>query len=236
MQTDQQSRSEGRAMEERVGVSNILHLSTLEEGCKSEIENDSFRDLTNAPFSLELLRRAVWQGNQTAREAWQRCLSGILRGWLHGHPRKEELGRLDSQEHYLAQAFDRFWQTIAQHPQFECAVQFTALKYLQASLQGVLVDTLRAVAEPRRIAALTSRNAGVLHRKDDMHARQWCACIQQLFPDVRERWMVSLLFHCHLSPGDIFCFSPQEFRDVQEIRHLRHEMFQRILRHTDGMC
>jgi hypothetical protein len=56
-------------MEERADVTCILHLSTLEEGCKSEIENDDFRDLTNAPFSMELLHRAAWQGNQAAREA-----------------------------------------------------------------------------------------------------------------------------------------------------------------------
>jgi hypothetical protein len=54
-------------MEERVGVSNIVHLFTLEEGCKSKMESDDFRDPTNAPFSMELLHRAAWQGNQAAK-------------------------------------------------------------------------------------------------------------------------------------------------------------------------
>src|ERR1700674_32608 len=142
---------DGRAMEERAGVSSMLDLSTLEERCMSEIENDGFRDLTNAQFSLELLHRATWQGSQEAREAWQRCFSGILRGWLHRHPRKEEACRFDSEERYLTQAFERFWQMMAERQQLECTSLPTVLRYLQASLQGVLLDRLRAHARPRRI-------------------------------------------------------------------------------------
>src|SRR5260370_25581854 len=98
MEANQQSQSEARAMEERAVVPSMLDLSTLEERCMSEIENDCLGDPTNARFSFELLHRATWQGNQEAREAWQRCFSGILRGWLHCHPRKEVGGRFVSEE------------------------------------------------------------------------------------------------------------------------------------------
>jgi sulfur transfer complex TusBCD TusB component (DsrH family) len=223
-------------MEEQAVLSSMLDLSTLEERCMSEIENDSFKDLTNAQFSLELLHRAASQGSQEAREAWQRCFSGILRGWLHRHPRKVEACRFDSEEHYLAQAFERFWQTMTERQQLECTALSTALIYLQASLQGVLLDTLRAHAGPRRIASLKSRNAGVLRRKDDMNARQWWERMQQMFPDVRDLRVAYLLFHCNLSPRDIFCFAPQEFRDVQEICRLRARILERILLHSDLIC
>lgn len=220
-------------MEERAVVPGMLNLSTLEEHCMRKIENDCLGDPTNARFSFELLRHATSQDNQEAREAWQRCFSGILRGWLHRHPRTEEVCRFDSEEHYLAQAFERFWQTMAERRQLECTALSTALIYLQASLQSVLLDTLRAHAGPRRITPPESPNAGVLHRKDDLNARQWWECIQQLFPDGRERRVAYLLFHCNLSPQDIFCFAPQEFRDVQEIRHLRLHILERILLHSD---
>src|SRR5216683_3017915 len=62
--------------------------------------------------------------------------------------------------------------------------------------------------------------------------RYW-ECMQQLFPDGRERRVAYLVFHCNLSPQDIFCFAPQGFRDVQEIRHLRLHMLERILLHSD---
>jgi hypothetical protein len=222
-------------MEERAVVPSMLNLSSLEEHCMSEVANDCFRDPANARFSFELFHRAASQGNQEAREAWQRCFSGILRGWLHRHPRKEETCRFDSEERYLTQAFERFWQTMAERQQLGCTALSTALKYLQASLQGVLLDRLRAHARPRRIAALKSRNAGVLRRKDDMNARQWWERMQQMFPDVRELRVAYLLFHCNLSPRDIFCFAPQEFRDVQEICHLRRHILERILLYSDLM-
>jgi hypothetical protein len=124
---------------------------------------------------------------------------------------------------------------MAQRQQLESIELSTAFKYLLASLQGVLVDTLRAHAGPRRIAALTSRNAGVLCRKADMYACQWSACMHQLFPDVRERRVAYLVFHCHLSPRDIVCFAPQEFRGVQEICDVRRHILERFMRHSDPM-
>lgn len=89
MQADQQSQPEVRNMEERAVVPGILNLSTLEERCMSEVANDCFRDPAGALFSFELFHRAASQGNQEAREECQRCFSGILREWLHHHPRKE---------------------------------------------------------------------------------------------------------------------------------------------------
>lgn len=74
-----------------------------------------------------------------------------------------------------------FLQTIAERQQLECTELSTALKYLQASLHGVILDTLRAHARPRRIAELKSRNAGVLRRKDDINARQWWERMQHSY-------------------------------------------------------
>jgi len=220
-------------MEKRAGVSSMLDLSTLEERCMSEIENDGFRDLTNAQFSLELLHRATWQGSQEAREVWQRCFSGIVNGWLHRHPRKEELGRFDSEEHYLAQAFERFWQAMADQQQPAFPQLSTALSYLRASLYGVLLETLRAQKRPSRIAAMEPNNPVGLVLEDDMDARQWWERMQQMFPDVHERLVAYFLFHCNLSPSDIFCVAPQRFRDVEEICHVRRDILERIRLHSD---
>jgi hypothetical protein len=230
---DKQTQTEERAMEERAGVSSMLDLSTLEKRCMSEIENDDLRYLTNAQFSSELLHRATWQGNQQAREAWQRCFSGVVREWLHQHPRKEELGRIDTEERYLAQAFELFWQMMAEQRQLEYTRLATALKYLQASLQGVLLDMLSAHTRPKGIAVLEPNNTAVLQLEEAMDARQCWDRVQGLFPDVREQRVAYLLFHCHLSPRAIFCIAPQLFRDVQEICYVRRHILERILQHWE---
>ncbi|HEX6478922.1 MAG TPA: hypothetical protein VF043_08750 [Ktedonobacteraceae bacterium] len=67
MQANQQLQSEARAMEERAVVPSMVDLSTPEEHCRSEIENNCLGDTIKAQFSFELLRYATSQGNQ---EAW----------------------------------------------------------------------------------------------------------------------------------------------------------------------
>src|ERR1700676_3035174 len=152
MPANQQSQSEARAMEERTVVSGMLDLSTLEERCMSEIENDCLADPTNARFSFELLRHATSRDNQQAREAWQRCFGEVLRSWLRRHPRTEEACRFDSEEHYLAQTFECFWQTVADWQLQTSTSLPNVLRYLQVCLQRVLLDSLRAGGGPKRIA------------------------------------------------------------------------------------
>jgi len=220
-------------MEERAGVSSMLDLSTLAERCMSEIENDGFRDLTNAQFSLELLRHATWQGSQEAREAWQRCFGEVLRSWLSRHPRTEEACRFDSEEHYLSQTFECFWQTADDWQLRACTSLPTVLGYLQACLNGVLLDSLRTKVRPKRIPLQEPAHSEEQPEGDHPGDRQLWERIQRLFPDLRERQVAYLLFQCNLSPRDIFCVAPHQFRDVQEISHLRRHILERILLHSD---
>jgi hypothetical protein len=227
--------SEVEPLEERIVATTTLNLSTLEELCRSEIESNCLGDPTNARFSFELLRHATLQDNQEAREAWQRCFGEVLRSWLRRHPRTEEACRFDSEEHYLAQTFECFWQTVADWQLIEFTELSTALRCLQASLTGVLLDTFRAHTRPRGIQSSELDNSGELRLEDDMNGRQLRERIHRLFPHVHERRVAFLLFHCNLSPSDILRYVPQEFRDVQEICHLRRHILERILLYSDLM-
>lgn len=217
-------------MEEQAVVSSMLDLATLEERCMREIENDCFKDLANAHFSFELLRHATSQDNQEARKAWQRCFGEVLRSWLRRHPRTGEACRLDTEEHYLAQTFEYFWQTAAD---LEFTELSTALRCLQTCLNGVLLDSLRAKIRPKGMTLQEPTHAEVQAEGDQPGDQQLWERIQHLFPDVRERRVAYLLFHCNLSPRDIFCLASHQFRDVQEIGHLRACILGRILLHSD---
>jgi hypothetical protein len=225
--------SEVEPLEERIVATTTLNLSTLEELCRSEIVSNCLGDPTNARFSFELLRHATSQDNQEAREAWQRCFGDVLRSWLRRHPRTEEACRFDSEEHYLAQTFECFWQTVADWQLIEFTELSTALRCLQASLHSVLLDSMRTHIRPKLIASPQPCSSGGLVVADHTDAHQWWERIQRLFPDVRERRVAYLLFHCNLSPRDIFRVAPQEFRDVQEISHVRRHILKRILLHEE---
>jgi hypothetical protein len=73
----------------------------------------------------------------------QYCFSGMIRGWLRRHPKREMACRLESEENYVAQTFERFWQAAAFNQRVEFSTLAAALQYLRASLNGAILDMLR---------------------------------------------------------------------------------------------
>jgi hypothetical protein len=149
----------------------------------------------------------------------------------------EELCRCEIESNCLGDLVKAlFSQAIADHQRLEFTQLSAALRYLQVSLTVVLLDTFRAHTRPRGIPPSEPDNSGELRLEDDMDGRQLWERIQHLFPDSREQRVAFLLFHCNLSPSDILRYAPQEFRDKQEICHLRSKILQRILLHSDLTC
>ena len=106
---------------------------------------------SNDEYVLLLLHRAIMQADQNARLKVQQCLCGIVRDWFHRHPHREALCGLDNEENYVEVAFERFWQvTIDQRIAFNTLA--TALQYLQVSLNGTILDRLRASSQPKAVS------------------------------------------------------------------------------------
>src|ERR1700674_1287353 len=67
--------------------------------------SNSFNDVN----IINVLRRAIVQCDQDAQVWVQQRLDKVVRGWLHHHPSGETAFRLESEEYYVAGAFERFW-------------------------------------------------------------------------------------------------------------------------------
>ena len=74
-------------------------MSTYDYGSPSNDEN-----------VVEVLRRAIVEGEQDARLLLQQYLGDVVRGWLHQHPHRETAYYLGNEEYYVAATFERFWQ------------------------------------------------------------------------------------------------------------------------------
>ena len=128
-----------------------MSLAELATQCMSELANYRRGEACTDTYGLELLRRAIIQSDQ---EAWvwvQHCFGGMVRGWLRRHTHREVACRLESDENYVAQTFERFWQATAFNQQVEFNTLGAALQYLRASLNGVILDELRVYARPREV-------------------------------------------------------------------------------------
>ena len=185
--------------------------------------------------AMEALLRQMLEGDLKAWAGVEQCLGETVRSWLRDHPSKEVACCWESEEHYVSLAFERFRQAVAAG-QLQARTSLpTILRYLQACLNGVLLDSLRAKVRPRRRALQEPAHATDQAGGNQPGDRQLWERIQRLFPDVRERRVAYFLFQCNLSPSDIFCFAPQEFSDVQEICRLRARILEQILLHSDLM-
>jgi hypothetical protein len=182
-------------------------------------------------YCVELLRRATLRNDQDAWQAVQLYLRETVRGWLESHPQKETVCRIDKEEHYVTQAFERFFQAAARK-QIVFSTLADALLSLRTYLNSVLLDALRASSrsgetmlamrsEAEQPAVSSSKQSGV-----------W-EMLKNMFPDEREQRLAFLLYNCGLKPKDIVQTYPQEFQDVEQISCLRLRLMQLLLSSED---
>jgi hypothetical protein len=191
-------------------------------------------DETFEVSSLELLRRAIAHSDQDAWTGFQQCLEETVLTWLHEHPSREAACRGLCEKHVVVQAFERFRRAAVQ-AQMAFETLAGILVYLQASLNGVILDTLRTLSRPREVSMLVPGLAGEPRMEDQMDSNEIWEVLQTLLPSARERRLAYLLYHCGLGPREILHCFPQEWSDVQEIYRLRRNILERLLRYADSM-
>ena len=158
-----------------------------------------------------------------------------MRGWLHRHPKRDIACRLESEENYIAQTFERFWQATALASHVEFTTLAAALQYLRASLNGVILDTLRTYARPGEVMLSEIGEEGELQAENTTDSSNVWEALQTMLSDEREKRLAYLLFHCGLKPREIIRFCPQEWSDVHEIYRLRRNIMERLLHNADQL-
>lgn len=180
----------------------------------------------------ELLHQALVQGNQDAWAELQQCLGETVRRWLHTHPSKEAACHSESEEHYVGLAFERFRQA-AIEGQVVFETQASALVYLRASLNGTILDSLRAHSRPRPVLVPSPGASSGPYFEDRTTSLELWEILQKALSSTREQRLAYLLYHCGLGPREIVRFCQEEWTDVQEIYRLRRTILERLLCQTD---
>jgi hypothetical protein len=212
-----------------------LSVQALATRCLREIDNYRRGEPWTEEYGLELLRRAIVQGDHEAWAWMQYCFGGMVRSWLFRHPKREAACCLESDENYIAQAFERFWQATTLTHRVEFNSLAAALQYLRASLNGVILDTLRAYKRPREVTLPETGEVGEPYMEDVADSSEVWEVLQTMLPNEREQRLAYLLFHCGLKSREIVRFCPQEFSDVQEIYRVRRSIMERLLRNADQL-
>jgi len=171
-------------------------------------------------YCLELLHRTIVQQDAHARQLIQRYFSELLYQWLHCHPKKEMICQLNSEEHYITEALERFWQVFSSH-QLEASNSLVcALRYLRISLNSTIMDMLRTRLRSQRIPVTEIKDATRSRTTSNDSPGTCGEVIEHMLPNMRTRRLAYLLFYCGLTPKAIVSTYPQEFSDIQEIYRL----------------
>ena len=99
------------------------------------------------------------------------------------------------------------------------------------SLNGAILDTLRAYSRPKEIQVWVS-DIEEQQAEDEMEQHELWTFLLRMFSRSKEQRLVYLLFHCGLKPREIIRHCPAEFTDVQEIYRLQRNIMDRLLRNA----
>jgi hypothetical protein len=210
------------------------HLSTLADLCTNELKRHRRREPADDRYCLEIFHRAIVQHIDQAWSALQQCFSEIVRIWIRSHPSNDIALLRDTEENYIAQTFSRFWYAVRDQG-LEFATLNSSLSYLHATLNGIIMDTMRVHFGSREIPLPEPGlpQEPTAEESDDDHTL-W-ESLQSLLPDERERRVTYLLYYCGLKPREIVSRFPEEFVDVKEVYRLNQNVIERLRRNRDRL-
>ena len=212
-----------------------LSVLQLAAQCMQEVDNYHRGEPYTDVYGVELLHRATVLGDPEAWTSIQHCFSGLVFSWLRRHPYRETACSFENEENYVAQTFERFWQatTLTQNVSFNTLA--AALRYLRLSLNGAILDSLRAHTRSREVPLPEPGEPGEPSIEDETSSGEVWEIIQSMLPDRREQRLAYLLFYCGLKAREIVRYLPQEWSDVHEIYRLRRSITERLHRNADQL-
>ncbi|HKV02427.1 MAG TPA: hypothetical protein VJQ26_09905 [Ktedonobacteraceae bacterium] len=202
----------------------------------SQIEHYRRNEPHNDRYCLEIFYRAMVKHNIDAWELLHQLFTPTVRAWMRNHPYREIACRHEPEENYVDDAFARVWQASMRN-RLEFTTLGAALNYLKTSLQGAVIDKLRAYSRPREVplpdpgsdTSVVAEPAS----EDEYGSYELWEIVKSLLPNKRERRLAYLMYVGGLKPREIVHFCANEFSDIQEVYRLTRNIIERLMRHRD---
>jgi hypothetical protein len=213
-----------------------MKMTVLANLCIDELKRRRDNETTNDSYCVELLRRAIMEQTDQAWSLLLQCFSETVRGWLRSHPARDVALLHDSEENLIAQTFSRFWYAVHEQP-IEFTSLSTALSYLRATLNGILIDILRSHRrmQLKEVSLPEYGCSAEPTAEEPLDGENLWRSIDSLLNDEREKRTMYLLYFCGLKPREIIVRCAKEFDDVKEIYRLNHNIIERLRRNKDRL-
>ncbi len=209
-----------------------MNVSVVTSRYWAETNKYSYKEPYSDEYGLEIFHQAIVEHDTQAWELLIERFHKMVLSWLRRHPNREIAYRLNSEENYIALAFERFWMGTLRNQKIEFHSVAAALNFLRACLNSVIIDTLRGQMREMPFPETGFDEPAVENLDDGLEL--WNA-IKSLIPGEREQRLAYLLYHCGLKPRQIVHYCPEEFNDVQEIFRMTRNILDRLRRNKDRL-
>jgi len=193
-----------------------LPINYLAQRCAEETEKFNRREVNDAQFCFELLRRALAEGAAEAFTLVYHVYEPQVMRWVKKHPRFEQTG--EDSEFFAGAALRTFYFALS-GPKFgHFASLPKVLQYLKLCVHTTILQYIRdqqpAATMPYELAGEVAETPDLGMRADA--ADTW-SHINQVLTDERDRLLARCVFLLDLKPRQIIAAYPGHWRNEREI-------------------
>lgn len=222
-----------------------LGVNGLRRRCAEESER-FFRRQPHAPcYCVELLRRAIVDGDPHAWSSVYQQYRPLVANWVRRHTDVATTG--EDTDFFVNLAFARFWQSMTPD-RFALSPDLQSLlRYLALCVHSAIVDHMRSrevteLAEPLAATTLTDDEGGEVmdatvdiegETLDAMQGGEVWEQIRRRLRGDKEELVCYYAYVVGLKPREIFAHFPAAFDSVDEVYAIKEKVLLRLRRDTE---
>jgi DNA-directed RNA polymerase specialized sigma24 family protein len=200
--------------------------------CHDETTKYLRRESSRDDFCLELLRRAIVEGDQSAWGAILGQYRGMVLSWLrkgYGTAMRDE-----DDDHWVNRTFERFWQAVgpqrfADFPTLASLIQYLKQCAITALLDDARQRTRERLDEQASALALPTADPEPLALGKLAQQDIWTLIIAET-QDEAERLVAHESFTLDLKPGEIQERHPVHFASTADVYRVKRNLLDRLRR------
>lgn len=201
-----------------------LDTPQLAERCQQETARSRQKLPHDPRYCLELVRRAILAGDQTAWKAVNAQYQDLIRHWA-GNPADAE----DLVQETLA----RFSASITRERLADFPTLGSLLEYLKVIAKNLVIDHQRRAEREKRglvewLAELECQSPPDVDTHLDREALM--TCMRSRLRDPDEELVFTEVFELGLSPKEVAARHPERFSTAKEVHRIKERFLQRLRR------